>query len=143
MSGLDTSERTRLAVVADLLIPRSDGMPSGSDADAHGEYIDRVFGVRPDLIEAVRTGLTEIVDPVPATFAELQERGLPGLRSLADAVTAAYFLNPEVAALVGYRKRSVIPIRFDGDLESLVAPVTQRGAIYRPTPSPHATAPTP
>ncbi len=51
-----------------------------------------------------------------------------------DAVTAAYFLNPDVAQLVGYRKRSVIPIRFDDDLEGLVAPVSARGPIYRPTP---------
>ena len=98
------------------------------------EFIDRVFSVRPDLADAVRAGLDEIAEPLPSSFLELQERSLSRLRPLAEAVTAAYFLNPQVAQLVGYRKRSVIPIRFDEDLDSLVGPVDRRGPIYRPTP---------
>ncbi|TAJ50291.1 MAG: hypothetical protein EPO52_00265 [Herbiconiux sp.] len=131
---LSDDERAKLASVADLFITRSSGMPSASDARVHSEFIDRVFGVRPDLLHAVRTGLRQIKPPLPGTFEELSDRGLPGLRALADAVTAAYFLNPDVARLVGYQKRSVIPIRFDDDLDGLVAPVSARGPIYRPTP---------
>lgn len=131
---LSDDERAKLASVADLLITRSSGMPSASDARVEREFIDRVFGVRPDLLDAVRAGLRQIRSPLPDSFDELESRALPGLRALADAVTAAYFLNPDVARLVGYRKRSVIPIRFDDDLEGLVAPVSARGPIYRPTP---------
>lgn len=131
---LSDEERTKLAALADLLIPRSSGMPSASDAAVHGEFIDRVFAVRADLVAAVRDGLDQIPEPLPESFEELSSRGLAGLRPLADAVTAAYFLNPDVARLVGYRKRSVIPIRFDDDLDGLVVPVTARGPIYRPTP---------
>ncbi|MDO9396136.1 MAG: hypothetical protein Q7T71_06305, partial [Herbiconiux sp.] len=137
MSGatmLSEAERSKLAAVADLLIPRSAEMPSASDAAVPTDYIDRVVAVRPDLLDAVRTGLDQIVEPLPASFEELSARRLPGLRGLADAVTAAYFVNPEVAQAVGYRKRSVIPIRFDDDLDGLVAPVSARGSIYRPTP---------
>jgi hypothetical protein len=133
-AALTDDDRTKLAAIADLLIPRTSGMPSASDAAVHGEFIDRVFSVRPDLAEGVRAALDEIAEPVPASFPELQARALPRLRSLAEAATAAYFLNPQVAQLVGYRKRSVIPIRFDEDLDALVAPVDRRGPIYRPTP---------
>jgi hypothetical protein len=134
MSGLSPAERAKLGGVADLLIPRASGMPSGSDADAHGEHLDRVFDVRPDLLDAVRAGLEEVPEPLPASFAALDALQLAGLRPLADAVTAAYFLNPEVSRLVGYRKRSVIPIRFDEDLDELVVHVVARGPRYRPTP---------
>lgn len=131
---LSSDERGTLAVIADLLIPRTSGMPSASDADVQGEYIDRVFGVRADLIDAVSDGLKQIAAPLPTTFDELLARDLPGFRPLAEAVTAAYFLNPTVAQLIGYRKRSAIPIRFDEDLAGLVEPVSSRGPIYRPTP---------
>lgn len=133
-AGLTPAERAKLAVVGDLLITRDAGMPSASDAGVQNEYIDQVFAVRPDLLDSVRAGLEQIADAVPTSFAELSARELPGLRALADAVTAAYFLNPAVAQLVGYRKRSFIPIRFDDDLDRLVAPVSARGPIYRPTP---------
>ena len=131
---LSGDERAKLGSVADLFITRTSGMPSASDARVHSEFIDRVFSVRPDLLDAVRTGLRQVKPPLPDSFEELSDRGLPGLRALAEAVTAAYFLNPDVARLVGYRKRSVIPIHFDDDLEGLVAPVSARGPIYRPTP---------
>ncbi|WP_438354342.1 hypothetical protein [Microbacterium sp. CJ88] len=131
MSALDLRDRERLAALADLLIPASDGMPSGSSAQAHNTYLDSVFAVRPDLVEVVRAGLDVLPDPVPAALAEVP---MPQLRPVADALTAAYFLNPDVAASVGYRKRSVIPIRFDDDLDGLVADVVARGTIYRPTP---------
>lgn len=131
---LTAAERSRLAAVADLLIPRASGMPSASEALVHEEFIDRVFSVRPDLADGVRSGLADIADPLPSSFPELQARALPRVRALAEAVTAAYFLNPQVAQLVGYRKRSVIPIRFDEDLDALVSSVNARGPIYRPTP---------
>ena len=135
MSTLTTAERLALGELADILIPRGEGMPSGTDADVQTTFIDKVFTVRPDLLSAVRTGLTELPEPLPASFDELSVLDIPSLRPLADAITAAYFLNPEVARLVGYSKRSVIPIRFDEDLDSLVGDVVARGPIYRPTPS--------
>lgn len=134
MNRLTHDERARLGAIADVLIPRAFGMPSGTDADIQGEYIDHVFEVRPDLLETVRAGLAGLPDELPETFESLEALGLASLRSLADAITAAYFINPDVARLVGYRKRSVIPIRFDEDLDDLVTQVVERGPIYRPTP---------
>jgi hypothetical protein len=136
VSALTAEERARLGAVADLLIPRASGMPSASEADVQGEYIDRVVSVRPDLLQAVRSGLAALPHPLPESYVALESLQIAGLRPLADAITAAYFINPEVARLVGYRKRSVIPIRFDEDLDQLVTHVVARGPIYRPTPAP-------
>lgn len=134
MTALTHDERVMLGTLADLLIPRASGMPSGTEADVHSVYIDRVFEVRPDLIETVHSGLAGLRDPMPETFESFESSELARLRPLAEAITAAYFLNPHVARLVGYRKRSVIPIRFDEDLDELVTQVVARGPIYRPTP---------
>jgi hypothetical protein len=135
VTALSPLERAKLGELADLLIPRTSGMPSGTDAHVQGEYMDRVFDVRPDLVDVVRSGLEGVSEPLPSTFEALEALKPTRLRPLADAVTAAYFLNPEVSRLVGYRKRSVIPIRFDDDLDQLVSRVVERGPIYRPTPS--------
>lgn len=133
MSTLTAAERTHLATIADLIIPRSATMPSGSEADAHASYLDAVFDMRPDLLEVVRANIGASPAVLPA---QLDEETATALRPTADALTAAYFLNPDVARRVGYRKRSVVPIEFDRDLDLLTEAVTDRGPIYRPTPRP-------
>jgi hypothetical protein len=136
VSVLTAADRARLARFADLLIPRGDGMPSGSEADAHGAQLDRVFEVRPDLVQTVADGLAVLPDPLPASVDAFDPALFARLRGVADALTSAYFIDPEVARRVGYRRRTVIPIRFDDDLAALTAAVTRRGPIYRPTPAP-------
>lgn len=132
--ALDATSRERLAALADLLIPADGIALSASQADVHATGIDRVFGVRPDLLEQVRGMLADVGPGAPASFAELYELDSPHFSGFAEAVTGAYFLNPVVATRVGYSKRSVIPIVFDTDLDELVTAVTSRGTIYRPTP---------
>lgn len=134
MSGFSAEERVKLGRVADLLIPATSVMPSGAMADAHGAHIDRVVRVRPDLVDSVRQALRHVPDPLPRSLESLDPQVLSLMRPVADAITAAYFVNPEVARLVGYQKRSLIPIHFDEDLDTLVSTVTARGPIYRPTP---------
>ncbi len=135
MSRFTPEQLERLARIADLLIPRSAAMPSGADADAHGAYLDRVFEARPDLVDTVLTALAHVPVPLPSSLDDVDPQTFAAIRPLADALTAAYFINPEVARRVGYRTRSVIPIRFDEDLDSLVSSVVARGPIYRPTPT--------
>ena len=136
VSGLDDARRSTLAVIADLLIPASPTALSASAADVHGTGIDRVLGVRPDLLAPVVGLIDEVTSAPPSTFEDLHALGLSHFGALAEAVTAAYYLNPVVAAGVGYAKRSAIPIVFDNDLDELVRTVAARGPIYRPTPSP-------
>lgn len=137
--SISTSERELLARVADLLIPQGDTMPSASQALVHTDGIDKVFTVRPDLLDGIRIALdllgeADAAGRFPDSFDALYAADFAGFAPLSEAVTAAYFLNPHVASSVGYTKRSVIPIVFDSDLDSLVRDVTTRGPIYRPTP---------
>ena len=134
-AGLTDEDRATLAAVADLLIPHGDTMPSASDAHVHTSGIDKVITARPDLEQGVLAALQELGAARPSSFAELWEQHLPHFAALAQAITAGYFLDPDVAQRIGYRKRSAIPISFDNDLNILVADVVARGPIYRPTPA--------
>ena len=119
-------DRERLARLADQLIPAESGMPSASEAGATGEYLDRVLAVRPDL-EAPLAAVTEVD----------RERDPTGFAALTAAVTAAYYMNPDVAARVGYAGQRAIPFDPDhGDYleDGLLDSVKSRPPVYRPTP---------
>ena len=123
-------DRARLGELADALIPAESGMPSASQAGAVGEWLDAVLEARPDLAAplataAGRSSVEEVKDD-PAAWG-----------ALTAAVTAAYYMNPEVRDKVGYAGQRAIP--FDPDHEDyledgLLDSVKARGPVYRPTP---------
>ena len=133
--GLNPTRRRQLGELADLLIPDDGSALSASRADVQGTGIDRVVRIRPDLLDAVLGLLDDVADDTPATFEALYAMRSPHFGGFAEAVTAAYYLNPTVAAGVGYGRRSAIPIVFDPDLDELVRTVVARGPIFRPTPT--------
>jgi hypothetical protein len=122
--------RERLAALADQLIPAEAGMPSASQAGAVGEWLDAVLAARPEFagpLEALSTS----VDPIET----LPEREPAGWGVLTAAVVAAYYMNPDVAANVGYTGQRAIPFDPDApDYLDLLDSVKGRGAVYRPTP---------
>lgn len=133
--GLD---RERLGELADALIPAESGMPSASQAGALGEWLDAVLAARPDLA-APLTALPASVPGVPAAeaVAMLPERDPAGWSALTAAVTAAYYMNPQVRERTGYAGQRAIP--FDPDHEEyledgLLDSVKARGPVYRPAP---------
>jgi hypothetical protein len=122
--------RERLAELADTLIPAEDGMPSASEAGAVGEWLDAVLRVRPEF-----AGPLEAVSTSVDTVETLPERDPAGWGVLTAAVVAAYYMNPDVAASVGYTGQRAIPFDPDApDYLDLLESVKSRGAVYRPTP---------
>jgi hypothetical protein len=122
--------RERLAELADALIPAEDGMPSASEAGAVGEWLDAVLAARPEFAAPLE-GLAASVEPIDA----LPERDPAGWGVLTAAVVAAYYMNPDVAARVGYAGQRAIPFDPDApDYLDLLDSVKGRGAVYRPTP---------
>jgi hypothetical protein len=67
---------------------------------------------------------------------ELQAKDPAGFGVLAEVVPAAYFLNAEVRAKLGYSGQSPRPIdpRPDYLDDGLLQSVLNRGPVYRPTP---------
>jgi hypothetical protein len=122
--------RERLAELADALIPAEDGMPSASEAGAVGEWLDAVLAARPEFAGPLE-GLAGSSEPI----ATLPERDPAGWGVLTAAVVAAYYMNPDVSARVGYAGQRAIPIDPDApDYLDLLESVKARGAVYRPTP---------
>ena len=116
--------RERLAELADALIPAEGGMPSASEAGAVGELLDAVLAARPDFrapLEALSAS-SGTVDPA-------------ALDTLSAAVVAAYYMNPDVCARIGYAGQRAIPFDPDApDYPDLLESVKARPPVYRPTP---------
>lgn len=135
---IDTDLRETLGLLADVLIPSAEGMPSAREADVAGKWLDRVLGVRPDL----RLELSRVLEQAKGRDSadeihRLQEEDDTGFATLALVVTGGYYLNPRVRRLIGYpgqKPNAPYPDEADFYLgDGLLDPVIERGPIYRPT----------
>jgi hypothetical protein len=132
-------DRERLAELADELIPGESGMPSASAAGAAGVWLDAVLAARPDFAVPLG-GLAASTAGMPAAeaIAALPERDPAGWSALTAAVVAAYYMNPEVCARIGYAGQRAIPLEPDAPpdylQDGLLESVQGRPPVYRPTP---------
>ena len=124
---LSDHDRARLAALADLLIPRSERMPSASEAGVAGDPVDGVLAVRPDLVGPLRMALDWSGTPdtlPPEVFA-----------ALGEIVAGAYFQIPEVQDRIGYHGRAALPVtELTDEDRALLEPVVHRGLLYRDDP---------
>ena len=140
MSGVfDDEARSRLALLADQLIPAGDGMPSASEAGVAGEWLDAIVAAEPGFGPALASVLAEadVSDPAGA-LKRIETTDPNGWGTLTTVVAGAYFHNPASAEKVGYPGRPAIPVD-DGSepdwlQDGLLDSVKSRGPIYRPTP---------
>jgi hypothetical protein len=133
----DREHRALLAALADVLIPAGNGMPSASQAGVADSWLDAVLAARPDIAAGLKELLTKAYRREPAEFvAHLRANDPPAFDLLAQAVTGAYFMNPQVQELIGYTGQDARPIdpRADYLDDELLDSVIRRGPIYRPTP---------
>lgn len=138
MTTLGSKERAHLARIADVLVPRAEGMPSATEAGAVGVWLDRVLEARPDLGQA----LVEILRHVEGESAErvvprLEVDDSEALAAILVAVAGAYYMSPEVRRRLGYPGQEAFTLDVYADLsayidEGLLEPVLERGPRYRP-----------
>lgn len=132
--------RTRLARIADGLIPGTEEMPAPGSLDIGGRQLDLVLASRPDLADGLRRALEaagEADDPI-AWVERLATSDPPAHDALVTVVVAGYYLHPEVQRRLGYPGQVGEVVRVDpypdfadeGQLER----VLERGPTYRPTP---------
>ena len=135
----DAEARGRLAALADALIPAGNGMPSASEAGVAGEWLDAVLTAEPGFAGPLAAVLerADVADPA-GELKRIESTDPGGWGTLTTVVAGAYFLNPEIAARVGYPGRRAIPIDADAEpdweQDGLLASVKARGPVYRPTP---------
>jgi hypothetical protein len=135
----DPDARARLAALADALIPAGDGMPSASEAGVAGEWLDAVLAAEPGFGPALAAVLAgaDVADAA-GELRRIETTDPDGWGTLTTVVAGAYFLNPAIAAQVGYPGRRAIPVDVDASPDwledGLLDSVKSRGPIYRPTP---------
>jgi hypothetical protein len=132
-------DRERLGELADALIPAGAGMPSATEAGAVGEWLDAVLRARPDLavplgaVAAATAGM-----PAADALAALPRHDPGAWAAFTTAVPAAYFMNPDVRARLGYPGQQAVPIDPDAPPDyledGLLDSVAARPPVYRPTP---------
>jgi hypothetical protein len=128
-------DRTALAALADVLIPEADGMPSASQAGATGALLDEVLTVRGDLEEPLAALSSAAAGRDPAQeVARLQAEEPERFEALSTAIAGGYFMSAEVRERLGYRGQQALALEDDHD-PALLAPVIERGTIFRPTPA--------
>lgn len=142
MVTLSDAQRRRLSEFADRLIPAADGGLSAGDIAVASIGVDQVVARRPDLVEPLidllnaslhQWGVNTAVDPGRIERFLTETPGALGV--LGEVVAGAYFLDPRVADYFGYHGRQAILLDADQDYDDLLAPVIDRGPIYRSTPA--------
>jgi len=134
---LTSQQRDRLALIADVLIPSAEGMPSASEADVPTTWIDQALGYRPDLADALAAALEAAGDLAADEAVEhLNSAHIPAFEALGTLVAGAYFLNPQIRELIGYPGQVASVPRDDTDTYvDLLMNVMERGQVYRDVPA--------
>ncbi len=139
MKMVSDGEREVFAALADVLIPAAEGMPAASTVDVHGATLDRILGLRPDLVEAFRRGLAASAGKPPADAAEALNRDdAEALGAVSIVASAGYYMTPAVRELIGYPGQEKRPADPDETPEyvanGMLQQVIDRGPIFLPTP---------
>jgi len=137
-SGADLTKEQKavLDALADVLVPRSGGWPSASEAEVGARWAERALLALPELTEA----LTDVLDEAGPGDAKgflrrLEEEDRPRFDMLVLVVVGAYYLSPKVRRRLGYTGPQRTPAG-EGEAElyledGILEPVKARGSIYR------------
>jgi hypothetical protein len=104
--------RSRLALIADVLIPSDDTMPSATEVGVAYALLDRVVAAVPSLAESLTSVLDSDVaeDDISSWLQELSEHDAAAHSSLLLAVAGAYYLHADVRRLLGYEGQVPQPV---------------------------------
>jgi hypothetical protein len=136
---LTPGRRKTLARLADVLVPASEGMPSGSAVGVADAGVDLVLDARNDLRDVLARLLDEVEGEAPHEVVarlEGEARGSKRFQALLVVVFGAYYMTPEVRRRIGYPGQEARPVDVMADLaayinEGLLDPVVERGPVYR------------
>jgi len=133
-----TAEQRRvLARLADVLVADGDGMPAASTVNVAGELLDRCLEAAPVLAAP----LLVLLDEAPSDAADAYVRRLDADRPddfavLSTVVVGAYYLSPQVRALIGYPGQEPSPLTAaaEPDYLDMLERVYERHPGYREAP---------
>ena len=134
---LTAPERTRLAAVADLLVPEAHGMPSASQAEVPTRWVDDTLRLRPEMLPVLRRALAGVEGDDPgAALRRLVDEDLEAFEVLGTVVAGSYYMSPDVRVELGYPGQEARPLVDDLDqYADMLERVVARGPVYRQAPA--------
>jgi len=127
---IGTENRAVLRILADILVPAGDGMPSASEAGVAESGIDEVLNIRPDLYGDLSRVLRSAQNVEPAdALNNLASQDPEGWTTLRTAILGAYYNAPLVQEKIGYAGQPAMPVDPDATPPYLasLAKVRERG----------------
>jgi hypothetical protein len=136
--ALKDDELTALLRVADCLIPESGPNPRPSDTEQYSDHLELALAARADVLDAVVASAVKLAhvpdDELWAALKQLWAEDKSIFDPLSAVVAGAYFMTPQVKALIGYPGQHRNPAPLDQAAEEvgtgLMDPVLERGSIY-------------
>ena len=153
MSWLTHGELETVRSVADVIVPGQDPMPDLRTADPDGAWVERVLEALPRLVPDLRRVLAGLDgnqldsrqrdgDELAVAVRALHSDRRPDFDVLGTVVCGAYYLTPQVRALIGYPGQVRNPARFDEAAAELDGELLERllaqPTIYLPAPERHS-----
>ncbi len=138
--GFAEEERSRIATVADVLIPAWGNLPSASTAGVVGSLLEKALRARPDLAESFARSVANLPEtPTSETVQDLIERDYESYLTILTLLLGAYYMSDAVKGALGYSGQEALRIDV-GALpayyeEGLLEEVSKRGPIYRQAPA--------
>ncbi|MBA8958424.1 hypothetical protein ACVH9Z_15855 [Rhodococcus opacus] len=135
---LTDSELTTLLRIADCLIPASGENPAASDADGYLRYLNLALAARADVFDAVLSAVDQAAglhgDDLRAELERMWAEDKFTFDPLSSILAGAYFMTPQVKALIGYPGQHRDAAGFEdaaNELETgILDPVLERGHFY-------------
>ncbi|MGV9865720.1 hypothetical protein [Rhodococcus koreensis] len=135
---LSEDELTILLRIADSLIPESGENPAASKAQDYLRYLDLALAARADVFDRVVTAINDVADlhgdELHARLKRMWAEDKVTFDPLSSIVAGAYFMTPQVKALIGYPGQHRDAAGFEDAANELstgiLDPVIERGSIY-------------
>jgi hypothetical protein len=135
---VSADELAVLLRVADCLIPASGPNPKPSDVAEYVPYLNVALAARSDVFDRLMAAVDELAAVSAGAMWERLKRmwaeDTDTFDPLSSVVAGAYFMTPEVKALIGYpgQHRDTAPLEQAADElgDGLLDPVIERGSIY-------------
>jgi hypothetical protein len=131
--------REGLALLADVLLPGTDTLPSGRQVGAHDHLLDQVLAADCALAAPVIAAGRRAGDAISLTLHDVQIWDAETREPAVFALTAAYYMSSAVYKALKIPLPGPRPIKQATEdekySEELLAPVRSRGAIYVGAPT--------
>jgi hypothetical protein len=132
---LSQDEVVTLLRIADCLIPAAGPNPAASDAENYLEYLHLALAARADAFDAVMDAAATLAavpdEELRAALKQMWATDKGTFDPLSAILAGAYFMTPQIMALIGYPGQHRDPAGLDdaaNELETgILEPVLERG----------------